>query len=283
MTNFRTVLLGTMLFFGLSLPANAQNVSEDTLIATVGDTKITLGHMIAMANSLPEDEASLPLDVLFEGLIERLVQQEAISQSVTSPSKFALLQIENERRSLLASERVNQLAFAVETTQDDVIAAYDRRFANFTPAKEFNASHILLETEKAAKEVVEMLNEGADFSETAMAKSTGPTGPSGGNLGWFGPGRMLPEFEAATTALEKGAISAPVKTKYGWHVIKLNDSRQPNAPTREELQQELEEEVWREELQRQIDELVDGVQITREDVSNIDPGVLANIALIQNP
>lgn len=282
MSKYKKFLLGSALAVSLAGHALAQDVGSGTVVAKVGGTEITIGHMIAMAATLPEQQRQLPLDVIFEGVLERLIQQEAISQSQTELSRMTELQLENERRSLVASEIVNGIAEGVEVTPEAIQAAYDRRFADFTPSTEYNASHILVETEGEAKAIVVELQGGADFAELAKLKSTGPSGPGGGELGWFGTGRMVPEFEAAVVSMEKGAVSDPVQTQFGWHVIKLNDMRIPEVPAIEDMRGELEQEVWRETLEADIKLLVDAAAVERADVSGIDPTVLTDFSLIEN-
>lgn len=282
MSKIKKILAGTAVCLALASPVAAQEVDGDTVVATVGETDITIGHMIAMAATLPQDQRQLPLDVIFEGVMERLIQQEAISQSQTDMSKMTMLQIENERRSLVASEVVNDLAAGVEVSDDAVQAAYDSQYASATPQTEYDASHILVDTEEEAKAIVTELRDGADFAELAKQKSTGPSGPSGGNLGWFGTGRMVPEFEAAVAGMKKGEISDPVQTQFGWHVIKLNDTRELEVPTFEDVRTELEQEVWRDAMEEEIKVLVDAVSVERADVSAIDPTVLTDFSLIGN-
>lgn len=281
MAYLRNFALATAISIGAMLPATAQDVTSETVVATVGDVEITVGHMIAMGISLPDEQRQMPLDVLFEGILERLIQQEAITQAQPDLSKLTKLQLENERRSLIASEVVNGLAGQVVVKPEDIKVAYDRRFADFSPAKEFNASHILVETEDEAKALVEELNGGADFAELAKIKSTGPSGPNGGELGWFGMGRMVPAFEAAVVGMETGQISAPVQTQFGWHVIILNDSRLPEVPSMESMTAELEAEIWRGQLQTQITEMVDAAGVVRGDLSAIGPDVLTKFELIE--
>ena len=282
MRKYKSILLGAVLGLSLGAQAFAQETDGSTVVATVGDTDITIAHMIAMTLTLPDNQRQLPMDVIFEGVLERLIQQEAISQSQAEISKLTTLQLENERRALVASEIVNGIAAGVEIQPDAVQAAYDRRFADFTPSIEYNASHILVETEDEAKAIVAQLQGGADFAELAKLKSTGPSGPGGGELGWFGTGRMVPEFEAAVAGMEVGAISDPVQTQFGWHVISLNDSRMPEIPAIEDMRAELEQEVWRETLEAAIKELVDAATVERADVSGIDPSVLADMSLVEN-
>lgn len=262
------------LILSLATPAVAQDASADTVVARVGDTEITLGHMAALYASLPAEQRQLPPEMLWDGVLERLVQQEAVAQAAGTPSPFMELQLENERRSLLASSHVEKLAEGVEVTDEEIQAAYDARFAGFEPEKEYNASHILVETEEEAAALIEELNGGADFAELAREHSTGPSGPGGGELGWFGLGRMVPEFEAAVVGLEVGEVSAPVQTQFGWHVVKLNDSRVPEAPALDEVRGELEQELWREELNAAITAVIDEAEIERLDVSGIDRNLL---------
>ena len=126
-------------------------------------------------------------------------------------------------------------------------ARYDAEIANFPTETEVSARHILLETEEAAKEVIAELDGGADFAELAKTKSTGPSGPSGGDRGYLGKGRMVPEFEAAAFALEKGAHSAePVKTQFGWHVIKKEDERESQPPSYDQVKDQIRQLVAQE-------------------------------------
>ena len=124
-------------------------------------------------------------------------------------------------------------------TADAVETEYARRFAAEEPKFEYNASHILVPEEETAKAIAAEARGGADFAELAKEKSTGPSGPNGGNLGWFGDGQMVPPFEAGVKALEVGGISDPVQTQFGWHVIKLNETREKAPPALSEIYQEL--------------------------------------------
>ena len=122
-------------------------------------------------------------------------------------------------------------------------AAYDETVASQPPVEEVHARHILVATEDEAKAVAEEIAAGADFAETAKARSTGPSGPRGGDLGWFAKGAMVPEFADAAFALKPGEVSAPVQTQFGWHVIKLEDRRVKPAPTFEEMREELTQQL----------------------------------------
>jgi len=257
MSKITAMLLGAVLAAGTVLPASAQTtanesdaavetqVGAETVVATVNGIDITVGHLVAAVRDLTAEEQQYPNDALFSGLIERLIQQAAVIGPDGATTPETALRLENARRELLAGARVEAMAGTIEVTDEDVQAAYDRRFADFVPAQEYNASHILVASEEEAKAIVAELQGGADFADLAKEKSTGPSGPSGGNLGWFGPGRMVPGFEAAVKTLEVGGISDPVETQFGWHVIKLNDTRLPEAPALETLSSEMKTEVFR--------------------------------------
>ena len=185
----------------LALPAVAQDdtaentdaqtdVTAETVVATVNGTDITIGSMIIARATLPEQYQQLPPEVLFKGILDQLVQQTALSQDFDGevPKRIEMA-LENERRQLIAGEVIER-AMAQDVTEEELQAAYDEAYADAEPTEEFSASHILVETEEEAQAVKKELDEGADFAELAKEKSTGPSGPAGGTLGWFGPGMM---------------------------------------------------------------------------------------------
>lgn len=260
--------------------ASAQDVTADTVVASVNGTDITLGHMIALRASLPEQYNQLPPQVLFDGLLDQLVQQSVLAQTVETASPVVKLQVENQERSLLANEALTAAVDGV-VTEEAVQAAYDAKYANVEPTMEYNASHILVESEDEAKALVKELEDGADFAELAKEKSTGPSGPNGGELGWFGPGMMVKPFEDAVMALKVGEISPPVQTQFGWHVLVLNDTREKGAPALEEVRQELAEELQQKAIEDIVNDLSAKADITRPDISAIAPEVLNDQDLLK--
>ncbi|EEB83246.1 peptidylprolyl isomerase [Roseobacter sp. GAI101] len=266
----------------LSLPAMAQEeVKADTVVATVNGTEITVGHMIIARATLPEQYQQLPPEVLFKGILDQLVQQTALEQSFEGdvPARVAL-SLENERRQLIAGEVIEK-AMAADISAEDLAAAYEEEYGSAEPTEEFNASHILVETEEDALAVKAEIDGGADFAETAKEKSTGPSGPSGGSLGWFGPGMMVPAFETAVQDLEVGAVSMPVETQFGWHIIKLEDKRLKDAPALESVKEELELQLRQVKAQEKITEMTDAADVDRSAADAIDPSVLTNLGLLE--
>lgn len=267
----KTNLIITAICAMTALPAAAQDVTADTVVATVNGEDITMTHVLEIHRQLPPEYASLPAATLFDGIVGQLVQQRAMAAAVTDEPEWLDEALTNARASLLAGLVMREVT-ETPVSDEALQSAYDDRFADFVPSQEFNASHILVETEEEAQSVITTLEGGADFAETAQEVSTGPSGPRGGELGWFGAGMMVAPFEAAVQTLEVGEVSGPVQTQFGWHVIKLNDSREMGPPPLEEVRADLEGEITSLALQERMAALTEAADVTR--VDGIDPSVL---------
>lgn len=277
------ILAVAVLGAGVALPAVAQEneaVGPETVLATVNGQDITVGHLIAARATLPEQYNQLPAETLYDGILLQLIQQTALAQTVDSLPPLVGLTLENEERSLRAGEAVERgLQGAV--TEEDVQAAYEESISGFEPQEEYNASHILVETEEEAIAVKETLEGGADFAATAREKSTGPSGPNGGELGWFGTGMMVPPFEAATIALQVGAISDPVQTQFGWHIIKLNDTRKNTPPTLEASREELLRELRTAAATEIITSAGENAEVLRPEIEGLTPDIVNRRDLLE--
>ena len=251
-------------------------------MARVNGEEITLGHMIVARANLPEQYQQLPPEVLYNAILDQLIQQNALKQSNTDAvPQFVELSLENERRALLAANVIEQI-MSDSVSEASVRAAYDEKYADGFGGDEYNASHILVETEEEALAIKAALDQGADFAETAKEKSTGPSGPSGGELGWFGTGRMVPEFEAAVESLQPQQISDPVQTQFGWHVIKLNEKRKSAAPSLEEVGGEIADELRQRAFEARVDELMSAAKVERPEIEGLAPEILQNVDLVRN-
>jgi peptidyl-prolyl cis-trans isomerase C len=258
----------------------AVEVTADTVIATVGGVEITMGHMIVMRARLPEQYQVLPDDVLFNGILDQMIQQIAISEtSGVALSKGSALALENEERSLLAGEAMSDIADA-SATDEAVAALYAERFADAAPAQEYNAAHILVATEEEATAIKAELDGGADFAAIAAEKSTDTSGPGGGELGWFELGMMVEPFSNAVAALEAGQVSGPVQTDFGWHIVKLNEVRAKAVPTIDEVRGELIAELQNQAIDAAVAAAVEGAEVVRM-TEGIDPAALRNIDLLE--
>ena len=253
----------------------------DTVVATVDGVDITVAHVIAVRDRLPENYRSLPPEVLFPGLVDQLIDQqllaEAAKETGAAETRRVRVQLDNERRGVLSNETIaSVLEDAV--TEDKITSAYEALTAEMTRTTEYNASHILLETEEEALEVVAALNDGGDFETLAQERSTGPSGPTGGELGWFGPGQMVPEFDAAVQSREVGTVSEPVQTQFGWHVIVVNETRLSPLPPLEQIRPEIVGQLNQDALQAHIDSLREGADITTPEVA-ISPEAITTLDL----
>ncbi|BDW87007.1 peptidylprolyl isomerase [Roseicyclus marinus] len=266
----------------VALPVGAQDApTADTVLATVNGTDITLGHLIAMQQMLPPQYQELPDNVLFDGLLEQLVQQQILADVADDEMTARMeLGLANERRAFLAAMLLDQIGMA-DLPEEEVQAEYDAQYGSAGSVTEFNASHILVETEEEAQALIAELGEGADFAELAQERSIGPSGPNGGQLGWFTAGMMVPTFEEAVFALSVGEVSAPVETQFGWHVILLNDTRDQAPPALEEVRAELEDGLRRARVDAAITELSEAAAVERPEL-DIDPSVIRNLDLITN-
>jgi peptidyl-prolyl cis-trans isomerase C len=218
-----------------------------------------------MRERLPEQYQQIPDDALFPGMLEQIIDQTLLAKlksadPAADPAEVKLY-LENERRGTLAALVVqNDLGDGPDEAA--VQAAYDAGVADFTPAPEFNASHILVATEAEALALKDQIDGGADFAELAVSNSTDPgSGANGGELGWFAGGQMVPEFDAAVAAMAVGDVSEPVQSQFGWHVIKLNEIRDTSPPPLDQVRGEIETQLRQEALQARLAELRSGAQI----------------------
>lgn len=282
----RPALFATVIIFVASLgaqPASAQDEpTADTVLATIDGTEITLGHMIALRSNLPPNYAQLEPQVLFDGILNQLVQQTLLAQSLEDgPSQRSQLTIENETRAIIAGEVIDDV-MGVDISEEEIQAAYQRDYVEIDPATEYNAAHILVKTKEEADAVIQKLNEGSDFGDLAREFSTGPSGASGGELGWFAKGVMMESFFDAVSALEAGEVSEPVQTKYGWHVIKLLATRSQEQPALDEVREQLEEHLRQKVFDARIAELEEDAKIERADTTGINAEILNDLDLLEN-
>lgn len=264
---------------GLSTAAFAEGETADTVVATVNGTKITLGQMIALRETLPPEYQSLPDDVLFKGIYEQLIQQEVLAQSITDLSPRTLATIENDKRGLVSGIAIEGIV--KEAVTDEALQkAYDDRFKDAKPQTEYNAAHILVATKEEADKLKADLAGGADFAELAKANSTDTgSGANGGDLGWFGLGMMVKPFEDAVVAAKVGEVTGPIQTDFGWHLILVNETRVAEKPTLDQLREELASEIENAAITAKIDELTKAATVTR-DGEALDPAILKNATLI---
>ncbi len=232
-------------------PAAAAPVAPETVVATVNGQPITEADLQLAENDLDQQFAQLPPEgrraAALSAVVEiRLLAAEAISKGFDKDPEFQA-RLEFLRQRALHSAVVDK-EVAAKVTDDAIRARYDQEVANTPPVNEIHARHILVATKEEAEAVIKQLDGGAKFEDVANEKTTDPSGKTtGGDLGWFGPGRMVPEFEKAATALEPGSYTKePVQSQFGWHVIKVEDKRAQQPPAFDQVKEQVRSLLLRE-------------------------------------
>ena len=232
---------------GSTEAASPQTVSPGTVVAVIEGREITEGDLSLIPPS-PE-AAQMSADQRRAAALAQLVDLSSLAakaeaEGVADAEFERIMRFLRDRQ--LASTYVRR-AVDPAVTPELLRERYEREIGAVEPGEEIRASHILLESEEDARSVIEALDGGADFAELARERSTGPSAPRGGDLGYFGPGRMVPEFDAAARALEVGAYSKePVQTQFGFHVIKVVDKRETQPPAFEQVEPQLRQLVSQE-------------------------------------
>lgn len=278
-----TFLPAAAFAFGLAFATGATaDHHANTVVAKINGEEITIGHMIVARMSLPDQYKELPDDVLFNALLDQMIQQTVLKQQLHGevPTQVKL-RLDNESRGLLAATVIEGI-MTTGREEELVREAYEARYSTGDGGDEFNASHILVETEERANEIKAEAETGLDFATLAKEYSTGPSGPNGGELGWFGTGRMVPEFEAAVVEMQPGDISQPVETQFGWHVIRLNDRRKISAPEFDEVKEQIAQELAIQAVEDRVNQLTADADIQRPEIEDFDPAVLRDGSLVRD-
>jgi peptidyl-prolyl cis-trans isomerase C len=263
----------------MACPVLAAEPTADTVVATVDGKAITLGHMIAMREALPAQYLQLDDQTLFNGILDQIIQQQTLAEASESHIRARdTLMMDNQRRSYLAGVSLDAAA-AAAVTDDELQTLYKEKYSENDLGTEYHASHILVETEEEAKAIKAEINGGADFAALAKEKSTGPSGPNGGDLGWFGLGMMVKPFEDAVVAMVPGQISDPVETQFGWHIIDLIETRSAKAPAFEDAREELAGELRQSAVEQLVKDLTAAAVVVKT-IDGIDPAILKDATLI---
>ena len=202
---------------------------ETIIAAKVNDHVISAKDVLITLKRLPKEIREQPLPKIYPDIVNELINQHLIAQQAYKDkfdqNKEVISKIEKSKESILAKYWLKNHIDS-QITENSIKKVYENYLKSFKSTKEYNASHILVKEKKDAEDIIKKLNNKINFSELANQFSIGPSGKNGGELGWFSSGKMVPEFEKATVNLNNGEFSKnPVKTQFGFHIIKLNDSR----------------------------------------------------------
>jgi peptidyl-prolyl cis-trans isomerase C len=252
---------------GAAQPAPAAAPPADTVVAVVDGKKITRADVIASAQSLPEQYRQ-NIDAIFPALIDRLVDLTLLSQAGRKQNLQDDPEVKAEVERLtdqVIQEQVIRRHLKDKMTDEALKARYDKFVADLPPQTEVRAAHILVDSEEEANGIIKELEGGADFAELAKSKSKDPSAKeNGGDLGYFVQGQMVPEFSKAAFEMEKGQTSkTPVKTQFGWHVIKVEDKRPKPPPTLDEARGQIEQILSNEIVTAYLETLRGGATVQK--------------------
>jgi peptidyl-prolyl cis-trans isomerase C len=222
-------------FSGLSLAAD-----NDKVLATVNGAEITqqdYNHYLRNNNKGGSMDRNRVLDELIS---RELVYQDAMAQGLNK-DKAVQEQLKNLRANIILGAALEKAMKSKPVTDAELKEIYQQQVSNYN-VKEYKARHILLKSSGEAEKVITELDMGANFAELAKKRSTGPSAKQGGDLGWFAPQQMVSEFSQQVVKMEKGSYTKqPVQTKFGWHVIKLEDTRSAEPPSFESVKPKLKQ------------------------------------------
>ncbi len=211
------------------------------------------------------DSAEASKSLVDQLVMEELLVQEAGKQKLADDPQFKQ-QMEMVQRNLLASTMVRRMLSANAPSEEAIKKEYDTAVAAMK-GKEYKASHILVDSEDKAKEVIAELKKGGNFAELAKAKSSDSSAANGGDLGWFTSSMMVPPFSEAVAKLEKGKTSEqPVQTPFGWHVILLEDTRDATPPSMEELKPQIAQMLQSRMVNDYLEKLKSGAKIEVKEI-----------------
>lgn len=198
----------------------------------------------------PEQREALMGELRDIYILATQAEAETLAKDETIAAQISL-----QKHSILAQAVASDFFADIEVTEEEIVSEYNEQ-VKLAPPLQYKARHILVPTQGEAMDIIGELDKGAAFEEVAKEKSTGPSGPNGGDLGWFSPNQMVEPFSDAVQAMEDGAYTKqPVQTQFGWHVILRESSRPTEAPTLESVRENIKVAVQQEKFQVHLDEL----------------------------
>ncbi len=203
-------------------------------------------------NAKGKQAAPINRQVILDELINREILLQEAKKLKLHKNKKIKAQLELLKNNLLIQALIAQSPASKPVSDKELKEVYDKQIGGADP-KEFKARHILVKDEAKAKKLIAELNDGANFEEVAKKESTGPSGKNGGDLGWFSSAQMVPAFSKATAKLKKGTHSQkPVKTRFGFHIIKLEDTRKRELPKFEDVKNQIKPIIQNKRLQEYV-------------------------------
>lgn len=209
-------------------------------------------------------------DEFFDEQIENIMTQNQMSeedllnalqqQGIESLEMFKEVFMDENEQMMLINELQSGVIESVDVSDDEIQEYYDDNNEEFNREEEIEASHILVETEEEAEEVLAQLNEGADFAEMASEYSIDGSAQQGGNLGRFAKGRMVAEFEDAAFDLEKGELSDIIETEFGYHIIKVTNKYEAGEISFEDAKEDIENNLYQQKEMDKFNEYLEELE-----------------------
>jgi peptidyl-prolyl cis-trans isomerase C len=253
--------------FILILLAGFSGISlADDVVATVNGKKITqsqLDRYFKYRQATTKQDLSHDKKGVLEELVNRELLMEQVKKKKLDKNKDLNYLIDQQKHDLYIQALLRESDVAKPITDDEVKKLYDEKVKDHK-IKEYKISHILMKSEQEAKDIIAELDGGADFSDVAKKKSTGPSAKEGGELGWLNSAQLnnMPSFAQAVSELKKGSYSkTPVKTQYGWHVVRLEDEREVQPPSLDQLRNQITTAIRQQRLQAYVKGLRDTAKI----------------------
>lgn len=263
-------LIAAVVGFGAPVFAQDSDAAADqTVVATVGgepiyeaDLKQTVDQFASQFSQLtPEQVRAIALSSMID---MQLIVSEAEAEGLDESQSFKD-RMQQVREQELYNAYFDEMIGA-SITDDMLKARYDEEVAKSPQQEEIHARHILVDNEEEAKEIIKALDDGGDFTELAKEHSTGPSGPNGGDLGYFGKGQMVPEFEEAAFALQPGEhTEEPVQTQFGYHVIEVEDRREKQPVAYDQIKDQLRQLITGEKYNELLTAMKEKQDIVIED------------------
>lgn len=258
-------LMAAAVATAVAFPANAQDAQEgasgeETVLATVNGKAVTAADVAFAYETLGETIARLPAENREETVLNLLIDMELLADAAEERN-FDDDPVFEQRMAYLRSQMLRDLymerVIDQSITETMVRERYEEEAANLQPQTEVSARHILVEFEEKANELIRELQLGADFATLAEEHSKDPgSAQRGGSLGFFGPGQMVPAFEEAAFSLEEGAFTQePVESRFGWHVIKVDEKRERPVPAFDEVKDQIRQVMIREAFVEELERL----------------------------
>ncbi|WP_420131561.1 peptidylprolyl isomerase [Rhodopseudomonas sp.] len=286
----RTGLVGAAatgcLAFALLASPMARAQDADPVLAKVNGAEIRQSDVTRAEEELGPslaqmDPASKKENVLSFLIDMKIVAKAAEDKKIQDTAEFKK-RLDFARNRLLMDDLLAVEGKAA-TTDEAMKKVYDDAAKQISGEQEVRARHILVETEDEAKAIAEELKKGADFAELAKKKSKDPGASDGGDLGFFTKDQMVPEFSAVAFALEPGKISDPVKSQFGWHIIKVEEKRNRKPPSFDQVKPQIEQYVTRKAQSDYVAQLRQSAKIERLDKPAADAAKPAEAAKDADP